>query len=57
METTIKILLSVNALCISFALARLLFAPLKFEEETKPNYNEEVDWLLSLDESEVKISE
>ena len=56
METILKIILAVNVLFIAFCIMRLLLTPLKFEE-TKPNYNTEVDRLLSLDETEIKISE
>jgi len=56
METILKIILAVSILLIAFCIMRLLLTPLKFEE-TKPNYTTEVDRLLSLDETEIKISE
>jgi len=56
METILKIILAVSILLIAFCIMRLLLTPLKFED-TKPNYNTEVDRLLSLDETEIKISE
>ena len=50
------VVVAINLILIFGWLLYSMFAkPLDFPEP-KPNYNEETDWLLSLDETERKIS-
>lgn len=58
METYIEFTIaSVNvSILLGWLWYQMFGKPLVFDEP-KPNYDEETDWLLSLDETEKKISE